>query len=70
MKRYMMLALFSFGLVSCPRAVDSEERHYPEERHSEISYCSGGQTWLPGHAAPRGNCEEPRRSYPPEGDMA
>ena len=65
--RLKIFALFCLAFIRCPEAELQDEQ---QPRTSSISYCSEGQRWLPGRSAPSGNCDEPRRSYPPEGDMA
>lgn len=64
MKRYIFLTL-CFAFSSCPQAaLDSEPKS-----SSSITYCSGGQLWLPGHSAPSGPCVDPQ-VVTAGGDMA
>ena len=61
-KRLALLLCFALG--SCPPEPDSPQTS------SSISYCSGGQLWLPGHSAPSGQCTDPQVVSTPLGDLA
>lgn len=60
------LALCMF-FSSCPQQQTDVE---PRSSSAGISYCSGGQLWLPGHSAPSGPCADPTVVTEPMGDLA
>lgn len=63
-KRLALLSCLAIG--SCPPPEpDSEPR-----TSSQISYCSGGMLWQPGHSAPSGPCPDPSVVTVPLGDLA
>lgn len=61
-KRLFLLLCLTIG--SCPPTEPDAQIG------SSITYCSGGQMWLPGHSAPSGPCPDPAVVTVPLGDLA